>query len=85
VITFTPKPVYTTEASNMHLEGAATVSVRLGANGAVQVLGLIHGLGHGLDQSALAAAQGIRFRPATDASGHPVDFPTTVIIRFSIN
>jgi TonB family protein len=85
VITFTPRPVYTPEATSMHLEGEARVSVRLNANGSVQVLGLIHGLGHGLDQSALAAAQGIRFKPATDAVGHPVDFPTTVIIRFAIN
>jgi len=85
VITYTPKPAYTTEASSMHLEGEARVSVRLNADGTVQVLGLIHGLGHGLDQSALASAQGIRFRPATDGSGHPVDFPTTVVIHFAIN
>jgi protein TonB len=85
VITYTPKPAYTAEASSLHLEGEARVSVRLDANGTVQVLGLTRGLGHGLDQSALAAAQGIRFRPATDATGHPVDFATTVVIRFAIN
>jgi len=85
VITFTPRPVYTPEATSLHLEGESRVSVRLNANGSVQVLGLIHGLGHGLDQSALNAAQGIRFKPATDATGHPIDFPTTVIIRFAIN
>jgi protein TonB len=85
VITYTPKPIYSAEASALHLEGEARVSVRLNANGSVQVLGLIHGLGHGLDQSALASAQGIRFRPATDGAGHPVDFPTTVVIRFAIN
>jgi protein TonB len=85
VITYTPKPAYSAEASSLHLEGEARVSVRLNANGTVQVLGLIHGLGHGLDQSALASAQAIRFRPATDATGHPVDFPTTVVIRFAIN
>jgi protein TonB len=85
VITYTPKPAYTAEASSMHLEGEARVSVRLNANGSVQVLTLVHGLGHGLDQSALSAAQGIRFKPATDAAGQPVDFPTTVVIRFAIN
>jgi len=85
VITYTPKPAYTAEATALHLEGSASVSVRLNANGTVQVLGLTHGLGHGLDQSALAAAQGIRFKPATDAAGQPMDFPTTVVIRFAIN
>jgi protein TonB len=85
VITFTPKPAYTAEANSLHIEGEARVSVRLNANGTVQVLSLVHGLGHGLDQSALNAAQGIRFKPATDGNGQPIDFPTQVIIRFAIN
>jgi TonB family protein len=85
VITYTPKPIYSAEASAMHLEGEARVSVRLNGNGTVQVLSLVRGLGHGLDQSAMAAAQGIRFKPATDGNGQPVDFPTTVVIRFAIN
>jgi TonB family protein len=49
------------------------------------VVGLTHGLGHGLDQSALNAARGIRFKPATDSSGNPVDFPTTITVHFLIN
>jgi TonB family protein len=85
VITFTPKPVYSAEARSLNLEGEARVSVRLSANGTVQVLALVHGLGHGLDQAALAAAQGIRFKPATDGAGHPVDSTNTVVIRFAIN
>jgi periplasmic protein TonB len=85
VITYTPKPVYSAEAKSLNLEGEARVSVKLSANGTVQVLSLVHGLGHGLDQAALAAAQGIRFRPATDAAGHPVDSTNTVVIRFALN
>jgi TonB family protein len=85
VVTYVPKPVYTEEAKALHLEGDAAVKVRLMADGTVQVLGLTHGLGHGLDQSALNAARGIRFKPATDSSGNAVDFPTTVTVHFLIN
>jgi len=85
VVTYVPKPVYSDEAKALHLEGDAMVKVRLMADGTVQVVGLTHGLGHGLDQSALNAARGIRFKPATDSSGNPVDFPTTVTVHFLIN
>jgi len=85
VVTFTPSPVYSAEAKAQHIEGDAKINVRFLANGTLQVLGLAHGLGHGLDQAALEAAQGIRFRPATDAEGHPMDFQTTVIVHFLIN
>jgi len=85
VVTFIPKPVYSAEAKTLHLEGDAQVRVKFLANGSMEVQGLAHGLGHGLDQAALDVAQGIRFKPATDASGNPVDFPTTVTVHFVIN
>jgi TonB family protein len=85
VVTYVPKPVYSEEAKTLHIEGDATVRVVLMADGKVQMLGLGHGLGHGLDQSALNAASAIRFTPATDSSGKAVDFPTTVTVHFLIN
>jgi TonB family protein len=84
VVSF-PKPAYTAEARAAHIEGDARVSVRFLANGNIQVLGLVSGLGHGLDQAALAAAQGIRFKPATDASNHPIDYTETITIHFVLN
>ena len=50
-----------------------------------KVIGLVRGLGHGLDDPALASARGIRFRPALNAAAEPVDFPTNIIIHFVIN
>ena len=85
VVTSIPKPVYSAEARQLHLEGDAQVKVNLRANGTVQVMGLSHGLGHGLDEAALSAAQGIHFKPATDASGHAIDFQTTVTVHFLLN
>jgi TonB family protein len=43
------------------------------------------GLGHGLDQSALNAAQQIRFRPAIDANGNPTDWEGVVRVHFQIS
>jgi TonB family protein len=54
------------------------------ATGAVQVLNVARGLGHGLDDSAIRAAQGIKFQPALDASGKPTDWEGTVTVIFQI-
>jgi len=84
-VTYKPIPVYSEEAKAMHLAGKATVRVVFHANGAIEVVGLVHGLGHGLDESALEAARGVRFNPALDPGGKPIDFPTDIIITFIPN
>jgi periplasmic protein TonB len=83
-VLYKPKPAYTAEASSLHIEGTVTVKLRVSASGAVTIVGVVAGLGHGLDQSAVTAAQGIRFKPATDASGNPVDWEGPVNIIFQI-
>lgn len=84
-VTYKPEPVYTEEAKAHHIEGDAVVKVVFRANGTIEVLGLVRGLGYGLDEPALQVARGIRFIPAKNAAGTPVDFPTNVVIRFIIN
>jgi TonB family protein len=84
-ITFKPEPVYTQEAKEHHVEGDAVVKVVFRANGSIDVIGLVRGLGYGLDEPALQVARGIRFHPALNAAAEPVDFPTNVIIHFVIN
>jgi TonB family protein len=82
---YKPQPVYTAEAKNLHIEGTINVKIHVAANGAVTVLGISSGsLGHGLDESARQCAQGIRFKPAVDASGNPVDWDGVVSITFQI-
>jgi protein TonB len=85
VITSVPKAVRTADAIAAHVSGDVKVSVTLHANGSVTVGGVTAGLGHGLDQVARQVAAGIRFNPAKDAEGHPVDFPTVVTIHFLTN
>ena len=84
VVLSKPTPVYTPEATAAHIEGTVTVKIHVSSTGAVSVLGVVAGLGHGLDQSAVHAAQGIRFKPATDATGNPVDWEGPVNIIFQI-
>lgn len=59
-----PRPAYTDEARRLRIEGEVLLEVLFGASGEVRVIRSIQGLGHGLDESAIAAARAIQFRPA---------------------
>jgi TonB family protein len=84
VILAKPKPVYTAEAIKLGLEGEVLLDVVFPASGGeVQVNRVIKGLGHGLDEAAVRAAQQIKYKPAL-SGGHPVDFPAMVHIVFQI-
>jgi TonB family protein len=84
-VTFKPVPAYSEDAKAHHIEGDAVVKVIFHANGTMDVIGLVRGLGYGLDEPALEAARGVRFHPALNAAGQPVDFPTNIIVHFIIN
>jgi TonB family protein len=84
-VTYKPTPVYTEEAKAMHLEGNVSLRIRVAASGAVQVLGVVHGLGHGLDQSAIQATEATRFKPALDNSGRAIDWEGVVLVNFQMS
>ncbi len=83
-VVYKPRPEYTAEARSLHLEGTVSVRLRVAASGAVQVLGVTSGLGHGLDQSAENAVRATRFQPAVDASGKPTDWEGVVNVAFQL-
>jgi protein TonB len=83
-VLFKPKPEYTSEARNLHIEGVVSVRLRVSSSGTVQVLGVTSDLGHGLGDSAIRAVQATRFQPATDASGHPIDWEGVVNVAFQL-
>lgn len=82
-ITFKPNPVYTQEARDMKLEGEVLLEVSFSANGTLQVNKVVRGLGHGLDEAAIAAANKIRFKPAL-RYGQPVDSTAVVHVTFQL-
>jgi protein TonB len=83
-VLFKPRPEYTAEAIKLHLEGTVTVRLRVSSSGAVQVLGVVSDLGHGLGDSAIRAVQATRFKPATDAAGNPTDWEGVVNVAFQL-
>ncbi|HMF89783.1 MAG TPA: energy transducer TonB [Candidatus Angelobacter sp.] len=82
-ILFKPRPAYTEEARRLRVEGEVVVEVMFSAAGQLQVHRVVKGLGHGLDESALRAAQQIRFRPA-QRNGQPYDSAALVHIVFEL-
>jgi hypothetical protein len=50
----------------------------------VEVLGVISGLGHGLDESAKRAILATKFEPATDGYGHAVAWDGIVNVTFQL-
>jgi len=82
-ITFKPNPVYTDEARSLKLEGEVLLEVMFGANGSLHVNRVVRGLGHGLDEAAIAAANKMRFKPAL-RMGQPVDSTAIVHVLFQI-
>jgi TonB family protein len=82
-ITFKPNPVYTDDARSLKLEGEVLLEVNFTANGTLHVNRVVRGLGHGLDEAAIAAANKIRFKPALHA-GQPVDSTAIVHVMFQM-
>ena len=78
-----PKPEYTVEGRSLKIEGDVVLEMVFLANGTVQVNRVVSGLGHGLDEAAVKAAQQIKFKPA-NRDGQPVDFPARVRIEFRL-
>jgi len=79
-----PKPAYTDEAKQLKIQGSVVLRVTFYANGQIQVLGVLRGLGHGLDEEAKRAVQqGRVIRPAT-VNGKPMDSTTNITITFQL-
>jgi TonB family protein len=67
----------------MKLEGEVLLDVSFSANGALHVNRVVRGLGHGLDEAAVAAANKIRFKPAL-RNGQPMDSTAIVHVTFAL-
>lgn len=82
-ITFKPRPVYTDEGRQLKIEGEVLVEVVFTATGQIRILKVVQGLGHGLDESAVRAAEKIQFKPALQ-NGQPADFRAVLHIVFQL-
>jgi TonB family protein len=82
-ILYKPKPVYTDEARKLNLEGEVLLEVLFGANGELHINRVVRGLGHGLDEAAVTAANKIKFKPA-QRNGSAVDSTAVVHVTFQL-
>ena len=82
-ITYKPRPLYTDDARSLKLEGEVLLEVMFSANGTLHVNRVVRGLGHGLDEAAVAAANKMRFKPAL-RMGQPTDSTAVVHVLFQL-
>lgn len=82
-ITFKPRPVYTDEGRQLKIEGEVLLDVIFTSTGQIRIVKVMRGLGHGLDESAVRAAEKIQFKPAQQ-DGHPADFEAVLHIAFQL-
>ncbi len=78
-----PVPIYTDEARAQKIEGEVLLEVTFEATGKIHVLRVVRGLGHGLDDAAVRAAEQIRFKPALK-DGQPSDSIAVLHIIFQL-
>lgn len=75
------QPTYTDDARAAGIEGRVRVQVTIDASGAILDAKIVSGLGHGLDESAIAAAKRMSFSAATRC-GKAVTSTFTLSLRF---
>lgn len=82
-ITFKPKPDYTDEGRKQKVSGEVRLEVLFRSDGQVHVVRVLQGLGYGLDEQAVKAAEQIKFKPALH-QGQAVDSTALVHIIFEL-
>jgi TonB family protein len=82
-ITFKPKPDYTDEGRKQKINGEVSLEVLFASDGQIHVIRVVQGLGYGLDEQAVKAAEQIKFKPALH-EGQPVDSRAQVHIIFEL-
>lgn len=76
--------VYTEEAKRSGIQGIVRLTLFVDENGKAQGIRVEHSLDPGLDQEAIKAVRGWRFRPG-EQDGHAVRVPVHVEIAFSLS
>jgi len=82
-ITFKPKPDYTDEGRKQKVNGEVRLEVLFKSDGQVHVIRVVQGLGYGLDEQAVKAAEQIKFKPAL-REGQPIDSMAQIHIIFEL-
>ena len=82
-ILYKPNPAYSAEGRDRRIQGDVVLEVIFLASGQIKVTRVVSGLGFGMDDEAIHAAQRIRFTPAM-REGKPVDISARIRIEFRL-
>jgi TonB family protein len=82
-ILYKPNPTYSPEGRERRIQGDVVLEVIFLASGQIKVTRVVSGLGFGMDDEAIHAAQRIRFTPAM-RDGKPADFSARIRIEFRL-
>ncbi|HEY3136488.1 MAG TPA: TonB family protein [Blastocatellia bacterium] len=78
-----PMPKYAEEARHAGIQGSVHIGILINEEGKVISAFVFRGLGFGLDEEALRAAQALKFLPATK-NGKPVSYWLKVEVEFKL-
>lgn len=78
-----PYPRYTEEARQLKIQGRVQLAVLVSEQGKVVEAKVFSGLGHGLDESAVAAVRALKFSPATK-DGKPIPYWIRTVVEFEL-
>jgi TonB family protein len=79
---YCPDPMFTEEAKKAKFQGTVLLRVVVGADGLTTNVQIVKSPGLGLDQKAIEAVQGWRFRPALGPHGKPVAVVIPIELTF---
>jgi periplasmic protein TonB len=77
------EPEFTEQARAARLQGQVAIQLIVDSNGNPEDLQVVHHLGMGLDEKALAAVRQYRFHPAM-FHGRPVPVRLVVVVNFHL-
>ena len=77
------EPVYSEEARKAKYQGVVVLSAIVRKDGSIEILKVVRSLGLGLDENAIRALKGWRFRPGMKG-GKPVDVALNIEVNFSL-
>lgn len=77
-------PTYPEPARAEGIEGVVVLALTIGPDGRVESASVLSGLGHGLDEAALAASRRTRWTPAT-LDGKPIRSRRRFNVRFTLD
>lgn len=82
--THCPNPQYSDAARSEKYQGDVSLQVVVNAEGRVDKVVVIKGPGKGLEEAAVRAVRGWRFKPAMDVDGKPVSVVCPIEITFRL-